>query len=418
MTTIELLERTRAAWGSIRSASAEEKNRLLLAMAESLDENSGDILHENAKDMEAAKGAISDVMLDRLALSESRIHAMAEGIRAAAALPDHVGRALAQFTRPNGMTITKRQVPLGLVAIIYESRPNVTSDAAALCIKSGNVCMLRSGKEAYRSSRAIVTALKAGIESAGGDEDIVNIVEDTTHASAQALMTADGLVDLLIPRGGKGLIRACVESATVPCIETGTGICHVYVDRDADLDMAVKIIENAKTSRPSVCNAEEVCLVHRGIAKEFLPKLKAALVDKRKDAGLVPVELRLDEAAAEIIPGTAATELDFDTEFLDYILAVAVVDDLDAAITHIQRHSTHHSDCIVTENQAAADRFVDEVDSAAVYVNVSTRFTDGGEFGLGCEMGISTQKLHARGPMGLDELSTYKYVITGSGQTR
>ncbi len=418
MTTIELLERTRAAWGSIRSASAEEKNRLLLAMAESLEENSGDILHENAKDMEAAKGAISDVMLDRLALSESRIHAMAEGIRAAAALPDHVGRALAQFTRPNGMTITKRQVPLGLVAIIYESRPNVTSDAAALCIKSGNVCMLRSGKEAYRSSRAIVTALKAGIESAGGDEDIVNIVEDTTHASAQALMTADGLVDLLIPRGGKGLIRACVESATVPCIETGTGICHVYVDRDADLDMAVKIIENAKTSRPSVCNAEEVCLVHRGIAKEFLPKLKAALVDKRKDAGLVPVELRLDEAAAEIIPGTAATELDFDTEFLDYILAVAVVDDLDAAITHIQRHSTHHSDCIVTENQAAADRFVDEVDSAAVYVNVSTRFTDGGEFGLGCEMGISTQKLHARGPMGLDELSTYKYVITGSGQTR
>ena len=417
MTTIELLERTRAAWGSIRSASAEEKNRLLLAMAKSLEENSGDILHENARDMEAAKGAISDVMLDRLALTESRIHAMA-GIREAAALPDHVGRALAQFTRPNGMTITKRQVPLGLVAIIYESRPNVTSDAAALCIKSGNVCMLRSGKEAYRSSRAIVTALKAGIESAGGDEDIVNIVEDTTHASAQALMTADGLVDLLIPRGGKGLIRACVENATVPCIETGTGICHVYVDKDADLDMAVKIIENAKASRPSVCNAEEVCLVHHDIAKAFLPKLKAALVDKRREAGLVPVELRLDEAAAEIISGTAATELDFDTEFLDYILAVAVVDDLDAAIAHVQRHSTHHSDCIVTENQAAADRFVDEVDSAAVYVNVSTRFTDGGEFGLGCEMGISTQKLHARGPMGLDELSTYKYVITGSGQIR
>ena len=418
MTTIELLERTKAAWGSIRSASAEEKDRLLLAMAESLEANSEDILRENAKDMEAAKGAISDVMLDRLALTESRIHAMAEGIREAAALPDHVGRALAQFKRPNGMTITKRQVPLGLVAIIYESRPNVTSDAAALCIKSGNVCMLRSGKEAYRSSHAIVTALKAGIEAAGGDGDIVNIVEDTTHASAQALMTADGLVDLLIPRGGKGLIRACVENASVPCIETGTGICHVYVDRDADLDMAVKIIVNAKTSRPSVCNAEEVCLVHRDIAKEFLPKLKAALVDKRREAGLVPVELRLDEAAAEIIPGTAATELDFDTEFLDYILAVAVVDDLDAAIAHVQHHSTHHSDCIVTENQAAADRFVDEVDSAAVYVNVSTRFTDGGEFGLGCEMGISTQKLHARGPMGLDELSTYKYVITGSGQIR
>ena len=418
MTTIELLERTKAAWGSIRSESAEEKDRLLLAMAESLEANSEDILRENAKDMEAAKGTISDVMLDRLALTESRIHAMAEGIREAAALPDHVGRALAQFKRPNGMTITKRQVPLGLVAIIYESRPNVTSDAAALCIKSGNVCMLRSGKEAYRSSHAIVTALKSGVESVGGDPDIVNIVEDTTHASAQVLMTADGLVDLLIPRGGKGLIRACVENASVPCIETGTGICHVYVDRDADLNMAVKIIENAKTSRPSVCNAEEVCLVHCDIAKEFLPKLKAALVDKRREAGLVPVELRLDEAAAEIIPGTAATELDFDTEFLDYILAVAVVDDLDAAIAHVQHHSTHHSDCIVTENQAAADRFVDEVDSAAVYVNVSTRFTDGGEFGLGCEMGISTQKLHARGPMGLDELSTYKYVITGSGQIR
>ena len=418
MTTIDLLKKTKAAWGSIRSANAEGKNRLLLAMAESLEANQADILRENQKDMDAARGSISDVMLDRLALTQARIHAMADGIREAAALPDHVGRALAQFTRPNGMTITKRQVPLGLVAIIYESRPNVTSDAAALCIKSGNVCMLRSGKEAYRSSHAIVTALKAGIESVGGDTDIVNIVEDTTHASAQALMTADGLVDLLIPRGGAGLIRACVENATVPCIETGTGICHVYVDKDADLDMAVKIIVNAKTSRPSVCNAEEVCLVHRAVAKEFLPKLRTALVDERKAAGLVPVELRLDEAAAEIIPGTSATERDFDTEFLDYILAVAVVDDLDSAIAHIARHSTHHSDCIVTENKDAAARFVDEVDSAAVYVNVSTRFTDGGEFGLGCEMGISTQKLHARGPMGLDELSTYKYVITGSGQVR
>ena len=418
MTTIDLLKKTKASWGSIRSANAEEKNRLLLAMAESLEANQADILRENQKDMDAARGSISDVMLDRLALTQARIHAMADGIREAAALPDHVGRALAQFTRPNGMTITKRQVPLGLVAIIYESRPNVTSDAAALCIKSGNVCMLRSGKEAYRSSHAIVTALKAGIESVGGDGDIVNIVEDTTHASAQALMTADGLVDLLIPRGGAGLIRACVENATVPCIETGTGICHVYIDKDADLDMAVKIIVNAKTSRPSVCNAEEVCLVHRAVAKEFLPKLRTALVDERKAAGLVPVELRLDEAAAEIIPGTSATERDFDTEFLDYILAVAVVDDLDAAIAHVQQHSTHHSDCIVTENKDAAARFVDEVDSAAVYVNVSTRFTDGGEFGLGCEMGISTQKLHARGPMGLDELSTYKYVITGSGQAR
>ena len=417
MTTIELLERTKAAWGSIRSASAEEKDRLLLAMAESLEANSEDILRENAKDMEAAKGTISDVMLDRLALTESRIHAMAEGIREAAALPDHVGRALAQFKRPNGMTITKRQVPLGLVAIIYESRPNVTSDAAALCIKSGNVCMLRSGKEAYRSSHAIVTALKAGVESVGGDPDIVNIVEDTTHASAQVLMTADGLVDLLIPRGGKGLIRACVENASVPCIETGTGICHVYVDRDADLNMAVKIIENAKTSRPSVCNAEEVCLVHRDVAAQFLPLLKKAIVDDRAAAGLVPVELRLDPAA-RIIDGTPAGERDFDTEFLDYILAVGVVDSVDAAIAHIAAHSTHHSDCIVTEDAAAAKKFTEQVDSAAVYVNVSTRFTDGGEFGLGCEMGISTQKLHARGPMGLDELCTYKYVVRGSGQIR
>ena len=418
MTTMDILRRTKAAWPSICNASAEDKNRILSAMADSLQAECDAILRCNAEDMDAARGHISDVMLDRLYLDRGRIDAMADGIRATVALPDHTGRILAQIDHPNGMKIYKKQVPLGLVAIIYESRPNVTSDAAALCIKSGNVCMLRSGKEAYRSSHAIVTALKAGVESVGGDSDIVNIVEDTTHASAQVLMTADGLVDLLIPRGGKRLIRACVENASVPCIETGTGICHVYVDRDADLNMAVKIIENAKTSRPSVCNAEEVCLVHRDVAAQFLPLLKKAIVDDRAAAGLVPVELRLDEAAAEIIPGTAATELDFDTEFLDYILAVAVVDDLDAAIAHVQHHSTHHSDCIVTENQAAADRFVDEVDSAAVYVNVSTRFTDGGEFGLGCEMGISTQKLHARGPMGLDELSTYKYVITGSGQIR
>ena len=416
--THEILLEAKKAAPALRNLTSEQKNRALECMADALVSHCDEILRENEKDVAAARGKISDVMIDRLSLNEARVHAMADGMRAVAALPDPVGQELSRAERENGMTIRKVSVPLGVVAIIYESRPNVTSDAAALCIKSGNVCMLRSGKEAYRSSHAIVTALKAGVESVGGDPDIVNIVEDTTHASAQVLMTADGLVDLLIPRGGKGLIRACVENASVPCIETGTGICHVYVDRDADLNMAVKIIENAKTSRPSVCNAEEVCLVHCDIAKEFLPKLKAALVDKRREAGLVPVELRLDEAAAEIIPGTAATELDFDTEFLDYILAVAVVDDLDAAIAHVQHHSTHHSDCIVTENQAAADRFVDEVDSAAVYVNVSTRFTDGGEFGLGCEMGISTQKLHARGPMGLDELSTYKYVITGSGQIR
>ena len=418
MTTIELLERTKAAWGSIRSASAEEKDRLLLAMAESLEANSEDILRENAKDMEAAKGTISDVMLDRLALTESRIHAMAEGIREAAALPDHVGRALAQFKRPNGMTITKRQVPLGLVAIIYESRPNVTSDAAALCIKSGNVCMLRSGKEAYRSSHAIVTALKAGVESVGGDSDIVNIVEDTTHASAQVLMTADGLVDLLIPRGGAGLIRACVENAKVPCIQTGTGICHIFVDDTADQAKALDIIENAKASRPSVCNAEEVCLVHSAIAQEFLPKLAQRLGPDRVAAGKLPVELRLDARAAAIIPGTPAGPADFDTEFLDYILAVKVVDSVDEAIAHIAQHSTGHSEAILTQTQADADQFTAAVDSAAVYVNCSTRFTDGGEFGLGCEMGISTQKLHARGPMGLEELCSYKYVIHGDGQIR
>ena len=343
---------------------------------------------------------------------------MADGVRAAAALPDHTGRVLDQFTRPNGMTITKVQVPLGLVAIIYESRPNVTSDAAALAVKSGNVCMLRSGREAYRSCRAIVGVLKDGITAAGGDADIVNIVEDTSHQSANDIMQARGLVDLLIPRGGAGLIRACVENAAVPCIETGTGICHVYVDAAADLEKAVRIITNAKTSRPSVCNAEEVCLVHAAVADKFLPMLRRALVDARIAAGQQPVELRLDRRAAAVIDGTPAADTDFDTEFLDYILAVAVVDSLDDAIAHIAAHSTHHSDCIVTEDAAAARQFTRQVDSAAVYVNVSTRFTDGGEFGLGCEMGISTQKLHARGPMGLDELSTYKYVVTGDGQIR
>ena len=418
MTTTELLKKTRAAWGSIRGTSAEEKDRILLSMAASLEECAGDILVCNGQDMDRARGHISEVMLDRLRLDEERVRGMADGIRATAALPDHTGRILSETVHPNGMHIYKVQVPLGLVAIIYESRPNVTSDAAALAIKSGNVCMLRSGKEAILSARAIVRALKKGIAAAGGDEDIVNIVEDTSHAGAAELMQAKGLVDLLIPRGGKRLISACVANATVPCIETGTGICHVYVDEYADLDKALRIIINAKTSRPSVCNAEEVCLVHRAAAPRFLPMLKAALVDERRRAGLTPVELRLDAAAAQIIDGTPAGEADFDTEFLDYILAVAVVDSLDAAIAHVLAHSTHHSDAIVTESAENAERFVNETDSAAVYVNASTRFTDGGEFGLGCEMGISTQKLHARGPMGLDELSTYKYIIRGSGQIR
>lgn len=418
MTTLDILKKTRAAWPSIRNRDAEGKNALLRAMADSLMACAPAILAENRRDMEEARGTISDVMLDRLYLDEKRLAGMAEGIRALTALPDHTGRILSQITRPNGMTICKQQVPMGLIAIIYESRPNVTSDAAALAVKSGNVCVLRSGREAYRTAKAIVQALKQGIAAAGGDAEIINIVDDTSHQSAADLMRANGLVDLLIPRGGAGLIRRCVENATVPCIQTGTGICHVYVDQYADLQKALAIIVNAKTSRPSVCNAEEVCLVHRAVAEEFLPMLKQALVDDRQTAGAVPVELRLDQRAAAIIPGTPASETDFDTEFLDYILAVGVVDSVDEAVAHVLRHSTGHSDAIITENAENAQKFVDGTDSAAVYVNVSTRFTDGGEFGLGCEMGISTQKLHARGPMGLDELCTYKYIIRGSGQTR
>ncbi len=418
MTTWDILKKTRAAWPSIRNRDAEGKNALLRGMADSLMACAPAILAENRRDMEEARGTISDVMLDRLYLDEKRLAGMAEGIRALTALPDHTGRILSQITRPNGMTICKQQVPMGLIAIIYESRPNVTSDAAALAVKSGNVCVLRSGREAYRTAKAIVQALKQGIAAAGGDAEIINIVDDTSHQSAADLMRANGLVDLLIPRGGAGLIRRCVENATVPCIQTGTGICHVYVDQYADLQKALAIIVNAKTSRPSVCNAEEVCLVHQAVAEEFLPMLKQALVDDRQTAGAVPVELRLDQRAAAIIPGTPASETDFDTEFLDYILAVGVVDSVDEAVAHVLRHSTGHSDAIITENAENAQKFVDGTDSAAVYVNVSTRFTDGGEFGLGCEMGISTQKLHARGPMGLDELCTYKYIIRGSGQTR
>ena len=418
MTTLDILKKTRAARSSLAALDETAKNRILLAMAEALMAAEDDILAENDADMTAARGHINDVMLDRLRLDHDRLAGMAEGVRAIAALPDHTGRVLSEVHRPNGLVVRKVQVPLGLVSIIYESRPNVTSDAAALAVKSGNVCVLRSGKEAHRSACAIVKALKAGIAQGGGDPEILNIVDDITHQSATDIMTAKGLVDLLIPRGGAGLIRACVEGASVPCIETGTGICHVYVDRAADLDKALAIVENAKASRPSVCNAEEVLLVHSAVAAEFLPRLKKRLVDDRAAAGKTPVELRLDERAAAIIPGTPAGERDFDTEFLNYILAVAVVDSVEQAVAHILTHSTGHSEAIVTEDPAAAEVFVSGTDSAAVYVNASTRFTDGGEFGLGCEMGISTQKLHARGPMGLDELSTYKYVVLGSGQIR
>ena len=418
MTTLDILKKTRAARSNLAALDETAKNRILLAMAEALMAAEDDILAENDADMTAARGHINDVMLDRLRLDHDRLAGMAEGVRAIAALPDHTGRVLSEVRRPNGLVVRKVQVPLGLVSIIYESRPNVTSDAAALAVKSGNVCVLRSGKEAHRSACAIVKALKSGIAQGGGDPEILNIVDDITHQSATDIMTAKGLVDLLIPRGGAGLIRACVEGASVPCIETGTGICHIYVDKAADLDKALAIVENAKTSRPSVCNAEEVLLVHSAVAAEFLPRLKKRLVDDRAAAGKTPVELRLDERAAAIIPGTPAGERDFDTEFLNYILAVAVVDSVEQAVAHILTHSTGHSEAIVTEDPAAAEVFVSGTDSAAVYVNASTRFTDGGEFGLGCEMGISTQKLHARGPMGLDELSTYKYVVLGSGQVR
>ena len=418
MTTHEILLAAQAAKLPLALADTDIKNAALEAMAVALVENSDAILAANKQDLAAARGRISDVMLDRLALTPARLAAMAKGMREVAALPDPVGAVLRKIVRPNGLLIEKTSVPMGVIAIIYESRPNVTSDAAALALKAGSACVLRCGRDAWASCHAIVNALRCGLARAGLPESAVSLIEDTTHASANELMTANGLVDLLIPRGGAGLIRACVENATVPCIQTGTGICHVYVDKAADLNMAVDIIENAKTSRPSVCNAEEVCLVHKDVAAEFLPLLKARLVDARAAAGLVPVDLRLDERAAAIIPGTPAGEQDFDTEFLDYILAIAVVDDVDAAIAHIARHSTHHSEAIITADDTAADRFTTCVDSAAVYVNASTRFTDGGEFGLGCEMGISTQKLHARGPMGLAELCSYKYIIHGSGQTR
>ena len=406
---MEILRQAKANAPLLAAADTDLKNKALNAMADCLLASSDAILAANELDLNAATH-ISTVMLDRLRLTSARIEAMAEGIRQVAALPDPVGRVRQQVVRENGLVIDRVGVPMGVVAIIYESRPNVTSDAAALAIKSGNACVLRGGKEAFRSANAIVEAMQQGLQSVGLPKDLCQLVQDTTRASAMELMTAVGYVDLLIPRGGAGLIRACTENARVPCIQTGTGICHIYVDQDADQEMALNILDNAKTSRPSVCNAAEVCLVHKDIAEEFLPKLHARLSDR--------VQLRLDPSAAAIIPGTPAGELDFDTEFLDYILAVAVVDDVCSATKHIAAHSTGHSEAIVTANDAAAAYFTRTVDSAAVYVNCSTRFTDGGEFGLGCEMGISTQKLHARGPMGLEELCCYKYVIHGTGQTR
>ena len=411
---MELLAAARGAKNEVGQLSTWQKNQALLAMAEALEESRENILAANALDLAAARGNISEVMLDRLRLTPERIAAMARGIRDVVGLPDPVGVVLEETVRPDGLTIQKVSVPMGVIAIIYESRPNVTSDAAALALKSGNVCILRGGKEAIHSATAIVDALKRGLSQAGITENAINLVQDTSRSSAAALMTAQGYVDLLIPRGGAGLIAACVRNATVPCIATGTGICHVYVEKSADQDMALRIVENAKTSRPSVCNAEEVLLVDKAIAGEFLPKLYQRLVTQ----SVHPVELRLDETARSIIPGTPAGERDFDTEFLDYVLAVGCVEGPEEAIAHIAAHSTGHSEAIITRDEAVARKFCACVDSAAVYVNASTRFTDGGEFGLGCEMGISTQKLHARGPMGLRELTTYHYIVRGNGHIR
>jgi glutamate-5-semialdehyde dehydrogenase len=417
--TLEILQAAKAAKASLSLLTTDKKNAALAAMASALIEATDDVLAANAQDVEASRAVLGEVMVDRLTLTPARIEGMAQGIRALIDLPDPVGRVIDSTTRADGLRIEKIGVPMGVVAIIYESRPNVTSDAAALSLKSGNVCVLRGGKEAYRSAHAIVTAMKQGLHKAGLDENLIQLIEDTTRESATALMEAVGYVDLLIPRGGAGLIRTCVERAKVPVIQTGTGICHVYVDASADTDMALSILENAKTSRPSVCNACEVCLVHKDIATEFLPLLDERLASAREKAGKTPVTFRCDEASLPFMPhGTAAGENDFDTEFLDYILAVRVVDCVDEAITHIAAHSTGHSEAILSRDEGSIARFVGAVDSAAVYVNASTRFTDGGEFGLGCEMGISTQKLHARGPMGLRELTVYKYVITGCGQVR
>ena len=413
--TLDILKSAKAAALGVFSLTRERKEIALWAMADELISAEDEILSANALDIEAARDKVSPVMIDRLTLNHSRIADMADGIRKVANLADPVGRVICSSTSADGLIIEQVTVPIGVIAIIYESRPNVTSDAAALALKSGNVCVLRGGKEAFRSAKAIVDALRKGLIKSGENPDLINLIEDTSRDSANTLMTANKFIDLLIPRGGAGLINACIKNATVPCIQTGTGICHIYVDKDADIEMALNIIDNAKMSRPSVCNACEVCLVHKDIAKEFLPLLKKRLTNETREH---TAELILDSTALEIIDGTPCDNTSFDTEFLDYKLAIKIVDDVDAAIKHIAEHSTHHSEAIITKNSETAEKFTLFVDSAAVYVNASTRFTDGGEFGLGCEMGISTQKLHARGPMGINELTTYKYIIRGKGHIR
>lgn len=414
MTETEILGlNAKQAEKTLAVAGTEKKNKALSLMAEKLRENTDKILQANAVDMSNAENnGLKKIMLDRLLLTKDRIEGMAKGIEDIIKLPDPVGIVLSQIERPNGMTVQKVTVPLGVIAVIYEARPNVTSDAAALCLKSGNTVILRGGKEAVNSSKAIVNALRQALTEAELDENCIQLVTDTSRDSANELMRMNEFVDVLIPRGGAGLIKACVENSTVPVIETGTGNCHIYVDAQADIEKAVSIIFNAKTSRPSVCNAAESLVIHKDIIEKALPKIKAEL-DKKN------VELRGDEAACSVCGGISrASGEDWGKEYLDYIMSVKTVASLDEAIEHISKYSTGHSECIVTENKEAAEIFLNRVDSAAVYHNVSTRFTDGGEFGFGAEIGISTQKLHARGPLGLPQLTSFKYRIYGNGQIR
>ena len=409
----ELGKKAKEAEKTLMIATTEQKNKALKYIAQALIENADEIIQANTIDLENGKNnGMSEAMLDRLKLDKDRIKGMAKGVEDVVLLPDPVGRVLSETTRPNGLNIKKVSTPLGVIGVIFEARPNVTSDAAALCLKSGNTVILRGGKEAINSNRIIAKTMREAVKKSGLSEDVIQLVEDKSRESANALMQMNEYVDVLIPRGGAGLIQAVVKNATVPVIETGVGNCHIYIDKDANVDMAADIVYNAKTNRVSVCNAAESLLIHKDIAKEALPKIKAKLDEKS-------VELFGDEEAVDIAKGIEkATERDWGTEYLDYKMSVKIVNSLDEAVDHIYKYSTGHSECIVTENKEAAEEFLNKVDSAAVYVNASTRFTDGGEFGFGAEIGISTQKLHARGPIGLPELQSFKYKIYGNGQVR